>query len=114
MRHGSPNIGVSNGLSGALEADLADRLVKTPSDELVVEGFFFVHRQQIGVVLGAPQHAAYGQLVGNLGGHCCGYGNQTIFFKLGLFNIQRFVVVTEVMPLEPQRFVNTHPAACQK
>ena len=93
MRHGSPNIGVSNGLSGAFEADLADGLVKTPSDELVVEGFFFAHRQQIGVVLGAPQHAAYGQVVGNLGGHCSGYpACRLILYNISLRFFLNFII----------------------
>ena len=97
MRRGSTDIGVADGLSGTLEADIADGLMKTPADELVVEGFFFAQRQQIGVGIGTPQGAAYGQIIGNFGGHRFGYGNEAVFFKLGLFNIKRFVVGTEVM-----------------
>ena len=41
MRRGSTNIGVADRFSATLEADIADGLVKTPADELVVEGFFF-------------------------------------------------------------------------
>ena len=114
MGCGGTDIGVADGLSGALEADIVDGLMKTPADKPVVEGFLFAGGQQIGVGIGSPQDAAHGQIIADLGGHGPGYGNETVFFELGFFNIKGVVVVAEVMPLKPQRFVNAHTAACQK
>ena len=92
MRRGGTNVGVADGLPGALKADIADRLMKTPADELVIEGFLFACRQQIGVGIRAPKLVAHGQIIGNFSGHRLGYGNETVFFELGLFNIKRVVI----------------------
>ena len=72
MRCGRTDIGVADGLSGALEADIADGLMEPPADKLVVEGFLFAGGQQIGVGIGSPQDAAHGQIIGDLGGHSSG------------------------------------------
>ena len=102
MGRGCPDIGGTDGLSGMLKADIADRLMEPAADELVAEGFFFACRQQIGIGISPPQDTAYGQVIGDFGGHRFGYGDQAVFFKLGFFNIKGFVVGPEVMPQKSQ------------
>jgi hypothetical protein len=41
---GRTNISVADRFSATLESDIADGLMKTPADELIVEGFLFACR----------------------------------------------------------------------
>ena len=60
MRRGRTDIGVADALSGALEADIADGLMKIPADEFVIKGFLFAGGQQIRIGIGSARPPALG------------------------------------------------------
>ena len=79
---GSADIGVADGLPCSLEADVGHGLVEPSADQLVIEAFLSAGRQKTRVGIGAPQAAAHGQVVVDLGGHTLGMGIRRSFLNL--------------------------------
>jgi hypothetical protein len=105
---------IAHHLSGMPNADLFDRLVKEVTHPLISEGFYSFAGKKIGVVIMGLKGLTNAEVVVDLCYDGFRYGDQPIFFELGLFDVQGCIIPSVMVKPKSEGLRDAHAASGKK